>query len=147
MTPALALAIAVQCVGPLLAPVAVGIAKHESSLNETATHRNVNGTTDYGLGQINSSNFAWLSLSLQTTVDARTVMDPCLNMRAAMRVLFARYNGNPPDIVKAVYAADVIAKIPGDIAPASSPPLLCAPVWDAWATAACTQTEGVHHEN
>lgn len=36
------------------------IAKHESGYNLFATHLNNNGTTDYGLFQINSSNFAGL---------------------------------------------------------------------------------------
>ena len=138
MTPALALTIALQCVGPSLAPVAVGIAKHESGLNPLAINHNANGTTDYGIAQINGSNFSWLSVSLHTPVNARTVMDPCLNLQAAMRVLFAKYQGNPPDLVKAAYAADVVAKIPSEPTPeqqidSTDPPP--PPSWDLEAVA------------
>lgn len=127
MTPALALAIAVQCVGPVLAPIAVGIGKHESGLVETATHHNTDNTTDHGLGMINQSNFPWLSKLLGTPVNETTVMDPCLNFRASIAVLFAKYNGNPPDLVKAAYAADVVAKI-ATVPPAQGQPQADDPV-------------------
>jgi hypothetical protein len=38
-------------------------------------------------------------------------MDPCRNFAAGAKVLFAKYNGNPPDVVKSAYAADVMARI------------------------------------
>lgn len=111
LTPQIAMAIALQCLSPSLAPIAVGIAQHESGLDPAAIRHNPNGTTDYGLGQINSSNFAWLSQSIGTPVNERTILDPCLNFRASMRVLFVKYNGNPPDAVKALYAAQVMAQM------------------------------------
>ena len=83
----------------------VGIAQHESGLNTEARHLNPNGTWDYGLAQINSSNLPWLGL---TPV---TVMGPCRNLAAGARVLLAKYNGAPPDVAKAAYSNDVMAKV------------------------------------
>ena len=105
LTPAAAMALALQCVGPSLAPVMVGIAQHESGLDPNAVHHNANGTVDAGLSQVNSSNFAWLGLTLQTA------MDPCRNLAAGARVLLAKYNGNPPDVGKIAYASAVTASI------------------------------------
>jgi hypothetical protein len=113
LAPQVALAIALKCLPPALAPIAAGIALHENpKLDPQAVSHNANGTSDYGLAQINSANFAWLSQSMQTPVNVRTIFDPCINLQASMRVLFARYNGSPPDPVKAAYAADVMARIP-----------------------------------
>jgi hypothetical protein len=111
LTAQVAMAIALQCLPPPLAPIAVGIAKHESGLDPLAKHHNTNGTTDWGLGQVNSSNFAWLSKSMGTPVNERTILDPCLNLRASMRVLFVRYNGSPPDSVASLYAAQVMTQM------------------------------------
>jgi soluble lytic murein transglycosylase-like protein len=120
LTPAAALALALQCVPPSVAPIMVGIAQHESGLDPVAIHRNANGTLDVGLAQVNSANFGWLGLTLQTA------LDPCRNLAAGARVLLARYNGNPLDSVKAAYAAGVTARIRalGDVpsTPPSSPP-------------------------
>jgi hypothetical protein len=140
LAPQIALGIALKCLPPALAPIAAGIALHENpKLDPKAIHHNVNGTRDYGLAQVNSANFAWLAASLRTPVNERTILDPCLNLQAGMRVLFARYNGNPPDAMKAAYAADIVAKIPADasLPPAKqgdadeSPP----PAWDLEAVA------------
>lgn len=106
MTVAAALALATACVGPSLAPIVVGIARHESGLDPTAINRNRNGTLDVGIAQINTSNFHWLGLNM------KTAMDPCKSMQASMRVLLAKYNGNPPDDVKASYSASVSRLIP-----------------------------------
>lgn len=103
LTPAAALAIALQCVPPSMADLMVGIAQHESGLNPNAIHHNPNDTTDAGLVQVNSSNWGWLGIhSLQ---DA---LDPCTNLAAGVKVLLARYNGNPPDAGKMLYAASVL---------------------------------------
>ena len=48
LTLAAAMAIAVQCVGPTLAPIVVGIAQRESGLDPAAVHRNPNGTRELG---------------------------------------------------------------------------------------------------
>ena len=109
---ATALGIALKCVSPTLAPIAAGIALHENhTLNHYAINHNSNGTTDYGLAQINSSNFVWLTKSLGVPVNERTIFDPCINLQAALQVLFVRYNGNPPDEVKVAYATGAIAQI------------------------------------
>ena len=59
-----------------------------------------------GLSQVNDVNLGWTGLSPQTA------LDPCANFRAGAKVLFAKYNGNPPDAVKAAYAQRVISAIP-----------------------------------
>lgn len=131
------------CVPPSLAPIAVGIAMQESSGNTMAVHRNPNGTTDYGLAQINSVNFSWLSQSMHTPINPQTVLDPCTNLQAALHVLFVHYNGNPPDVGKAAYANGVLSHIrPIDGAAALVPSPVeppCAPGWDAWAVATCNR--------
>lgn len=100
------MAIALQCVPPAVAPIMVGIAQHESRLDPTAIHHNPNGTVDVGIAQVNSANFSWLGLTMETA------LDPCRNFAAGAKVLFARYNGNPPDAGKALYAAQVMAQMP-----------------------------------
>jgi hypothetical protein len=113
LTAAAVLAIANQCLPPTLAPIAASIAMHENpKLDTQAVNVNRNGSVDYGLGQINSSNFAWLSTSLNTPVNAQTIRDnACLNLQAAIRILFVRYNGHPPDAVAARYASAAMASI------------------------------------
>lgn len=103
---AAAMAIANACVGPALAPVMVGIAQHESGLDPSARHLNSNGSWDIGIAQVNTSNFGWTGLT------EKTALDPCKNLQAGAKVLLAKYNGSPPDVVKAAYAADVISKLP-----------------------------------
>jgi Transglycosylase SLT domain len=112
-----ALAIALKCVPPAVAPVMVGIAQHESGLDPAAVHHNANGTTDWGLVQVNSSNFAWTGLT------PSTALDPCANLRAGAMVLFAKYNGNPPAAAKIAYANDVMRRLRADAvdAPPSAP--------------------------
>jgi hypothetical protein len=132
LTLAAALSIANACVGPALAPVMVGIAQHESNLNPIAQHLNLNGSWDIGIAQVNTSNFGWTGLTMATA------LDPCANFQAGAKVLFAKYNGSPPDGVKAAYAADVIAKIPTESAPlppANDPADPQPPSWDIEAVA------------
>ncbi len=111
-----AMAIANACVGPSLAPIMVGIAQHESGLDPAARHLNPNGTWDLGIAQVNTSNLRWTGLTVETA------MDPCRNLAAGAKVLFAKYNGNPPDVVKATYAQRVIAAIGSLPEPASPAP-------------------------
>jgi type IV secretion system protein VirB1 len=99
------MAIALQCVPPSVAPIMVGIAQHESGLDPHAIHRNSNGTLDVGIAQINTANFGWLGLTMETA------FDPCRNLAAGSKVLFAKYNGSPPDAVRSAYASDVMARI------------------------------------
>ena len=102
----MALISANHCVPPPLAPIMIGIAQHESGLDPAAVHRNANDTIDVGLAQVNSANFGWLGLTMATA------FDPCRNLAAGARVLFAKYNGNPPDAGKAAYAEGVLSAIP-----------------------------------
>jgi hypothetical protein len=149
MTPEAALAIALACTPPSVAPILVGIAQQESGLNPSAIHWNENKTFDAGISQINSVNFGWLGVTKET------LMDPCVSFKASARVLFARYNGNAPGLGKTTYADGVSARvaaltnIPANTIPAPPP---CAPPWDAWARAACsnhtpTTTEDKSHAN
>jgi hypothetical protein len=113
-----------SCVSPSLAPVMVGIAMHESRGDTEAVHRNANGTVDVGLAQVNSANFGWLGLTMESA------LDPCRNLAAGAAVLLVRYNGNPPDAGKIAYASDVTARIraidstPSAPAPPSDPPVV-----------------------
>jgi hypothetical protein len=111
-----ALAIALKCLPPAVAPVMVGIAQHESGLDPAAVRHNPNGTADVGIAQVNTSNFGWTGLTWQTA------LEPCANFRAGAMVLFAKYNGNPPDAVKAAYANDVLQRLQAPAAAPASPP-------------------------
>lgn len=129
LTIAAALAIAAGCVPPSVAPIVVGIAQHESGLNPYAVHDNQSGRSyypdtahqaaviahsligighaslDIGIGQITTANFGWLSLTVESA------LDPCKSFAGSASVLLARYNGNPPGSVKALYAAGAMARI------------------------------------
>lgn len=54
------------------------IAGHESSMNPAATNRNKNGSTDYGLMQVNSGS---------TALSAKALMDPATNIMEGARIL------------------------------------------------------------
>jgi len=136
-----------SCVSPSLAPVMVGIAQHESGLDATKVHRNPNGTYDVGISQINTSNFHWLGLTWETA------LDPCRNIAAGAAVLLARYNGSPPDPVKAQYAAAALAQIRKVDSPKPAEPTVteitgvpsaecAAPPWDTWGQQACRDKAG-----
>lgn len=135
-----------NCVSPSLAPVMVGIAAHESHLDPLAIHKNANGTFDVGLTQVNTSNFGWLGLTMESA------LDPCRNIAAGAAVLLARYNGSPPDPIKAKYAAGALAQIratdsggqPAQTTvtetsggPQQQGPECAAPSWDTWGQQAC----------
>jgi type IV secretion system protein VirB1 len=103
-----ALALALHCAPGVDPNLMVGIARHESGLDPTATHRNANGTTDYGLLQINSANFGWLSLSVESS------LDPCRSMAAGAAILtrLSIYNtGNPTLGMANGYSAAVTASV------------------------------------
>ena len=82
LTGAALTALIAQCAGPS-PPIDLltRIVMHESGGNPSATNLNANGTTDYGLAQINSSNLAWLGET------PASIMDPCRNMAAEVRIL------------------------------------------------------------
>jgi hypothetical protein len=95
-----------SCVPPDMARVMAGIALHENPrLDTAAVNHNPNGTLDVGIAQVNTSNFGWTGLTMATA------MDPCRNLAAAMKILFVRYNGAPPDAAKVTYANGTIAAI------------------------------------
>ena len=75
-------ALIAQCAGPH-PPIDLltRIVMHESGGIPGATNLNTNGTTDYGLAQINSSNLAWLGET------PTSVMNPCQNIAAEARIL------------------------------------------------------------
>jgi type IV secretion system protein VirB1 len=125
-----ALAIALRCVS-VDPNVMVGIAAHESHLNPFAIHDNAGGSyypdtrekaiqilarlmtsghgnLDVGLTQVNTRNFRWLGLTLETA------LDPCRSMAAGAKVLtaFSGYNtGSPTRGITNGYAAAVTASI------------------------------------
>jgi hypothetical protein len=101
-----ALALALHCGLPHpVAAIMVGIAQHESGLDPAAVHHNANGTDDVGIAQVNSANFGWTGLTPSTALNV------CANFRAGAMVLFAKYNGTPPDPVKAAYGTSVLLRV------------------------------------
>jgi hypothetical protein len=116
LTTAAVFALAVQCVGPKLAPIMTGIVQHENpKLDPVLVSHNTNGTDDVGLAQINTSNFGWLKL------DMGKARDPCRSIIAGAEVLLARYNGSPPGDVRAAYSSDVMKKIEALTVPSAAP--------------------------
>lgn len=88
--------------------VALGVAAHESGFNPNATNLNTNGTTDYGVMQLNSTTVQTLGVS--------NPMDPQQNIDAGVSLLgqyLTQYNGNVQQALQA-YASG-----PGSL---SSPP-------------------------
>ncbi|WP_373262215.1 lytic transglycosylase domain-containing protein [Hungatella hathewayi] len=55
----------------------------ESGFNANAKHRNKNGTVDYGIAQINSSNHSWLRKTLGVT----DFMDPYQSIRCGVYMM------------------------------------------------------------
>jgi soluble lytic murein transglycosylase-like protein len=69
--------------------LALAVAQTESNFNPNATNTNSNGTTDYGVMQINSSNLSALGLS--------NPLDPEANINAGVGLLaqlYSQYGGN-----------------------------------------------------
>jgi hypothetical protein len=119
LTPAQVLAIAIQCssVDPHLI---LGIAQRESGLDPATVRINQNGTRDFGLMQINETNFGMLRLT------ARTALDPCQSIRAGsdLITILSRYNTGSPTVgVTNRYASHVIATM-DSVRGASVPPAL-----------------------
>ncbi len=80
------------------ADTASAIALAESSGNASATNVNTNGSTDYGLWQINSSNFSGLGVS------ASNVTDPATNAAAAVALYNQSGFGNWTTYTSGAYA-------------------------------------------
>jgi hypothetical protein len=93
LTGAALTALIAQCAGPN-PPIdlLVRIVMHESGGNPSLTNLNTNGTVDYGLAQINSSNLAWLGET------PASILDPCHNIAAETRILrgFSAYATGSP---------------------------------------------------
>jgi Transglycosylase SLT domain len=90
--------------------LALGIASHESAFNPTATHVNNNGTTDWGVMQLNDTTVASLGVS--------NPLDPQQNIDAGVQLLgsyLTKYNG---DSAKALQA---YASGPGSVSSGSAP--------------------------
>jgi soluble lytic murein transglycosylase-like protein len=107
VTSAQVLALALQCssVDPHLI---LAIAQQESGLNPAIVHMNRNGTRDFGLMQVNETNFPLLRLT------PATALDPCQSIRAAgdLIAILSRYNsGSPTRSVN--YATQVVARLKG----------------------------------
>ena len=71
--------------GPAAGPHALRIAACESEFNHRATHRNRNGTIDYGVFQLNSGG-TMQSLGLTPA----SALDPVANVKAARRLYLRR---------------------------------------------------------
>ena len=110
LTAAAVLALAAQCQHTFAPKTILAYAQGESLvrgglLDASAVHRNANGSTDWGLMQINDGNFGWLGLT------PATAMDPCRSIAAAETVLqtASRYNSGSP-IRSTAYAILVAAR-------------------------------------
>jgi len=93
--------------------LALAIAKTESNFNPAAINTsNTNGTADYGLMQINSSNLASLGL------DSSSALDPQANINAAMQLLssYTQKYGDNPNLIAWAYNAG-----PGSVSSGSVP--------------------------
>lgn len=99
----LSLAVSCQPPGANIPPELIAAqAQRESGLDPAAVHRDANGTTDYGLMQINSRNIGWLGLIHP--------FDACESIRAAAKLiaLLSRYNSGLPNRSLG-YASNVIS--------------------------------------
>jgi soluble lytic murein transglycosylase-like protein len=99
----LAIALTCKTLPVSLAPIMAGIAMQESGGDPRIVNHNPNGTSDFGLAQVNTVNLGWTHLT--------NPFDPCANLTAGAKVLFSRYNGNPPDSIKALYAAGIMTRL------------------------------------
>jgi hypothetical protein len=90
---------------PSLAPIIVVSPSTSRGLDPAAIHHNTSGTVDVGLAQVNSANFG---LAGPDHADGSGPLpEPC----GRRSVWFAKYNGNPPDAIKAIYAARVMVSL------------------------------------
>lgn len=85
--------------------LALGVAAHESGFDPNATHLNANGTTDWGVMQLNDSTVA--SLGVSNPLDAQQNIDAGVSLLAKY---LQQYNG---DEQKALWA---YASGPGAVA-------------------------------
>lgn len=83
--------------------VLYAIAQQESSLNPRAVNSNGNGSTDFGLTQINS---LWLPHLKQFGINAENLMDPCTNLHVGAYILAlnVRQHGNTWNAIGAYHS-------------------------------------------
>lgn len=105
LTLAAALSIAQLCASHSDPGTILSIAYAESGLRTDATNTNKNRSVDYGVMQINDSNFEWLGIT------AKTALDPCVSLRAAERVLIEGYHptANTPEAQQAALRKAIAA--------------------------------------
>lgn len=115
LSPAAFLAFATACAPGLDGRMLLVQAQIESGLDPVATHQNTNGTRDWGLMQINDSNFALLGIR-----SPAEVLDPCRNLQAAADLYrtLSRYNSGKPD-ASLDYARAIVSRM--HLIPASGP--------------------------
>lgn len=80
------------------ANLALGIAAHESNFTPNAVGNNTNGTSDYGLFQLNTSVLQTFGLSPSQALDPQTNIDTGVNLLAGY---LKQYGG---DVAKALWA-------------------------------------------
>jgi hypothetical protein len=91
--------------------VALGVAAHESGFNPSATNLNTNGTTDYGVFQLNTSVLQTYGLT------PAQALDPQTNINTAMSLL-GGYISKYGDVNTALQA---YASGPGNVASGAAP--------------------------
>jgi soluble lytic murein transglycosylase-like protein len=95
--------------------IALGIAAHESGFNPNATNHNANGTTDWGVMQLNDTTVQTMGVS--------NPLDPAQNIDAGVRLianLLAKYGGDP---YQALWA---YASGSGNVGPGKTPNTIAA---------------------
>lgn len=102
----LAIALTCQTLPASMVDIVIGnaLANENGALNEHAVVHEPNGTHSYGIGMVNDVNLDWTGLRGRE-------FDVCANLTAASKVFLVKYNGNPPDSIKSVYAARAMMKI------------------------------------
>jgi len=91
--------------------LALGIASHESGFNPAATNQNPNGTTDYGVMQLNTSVLQTYGVSPSAAMDPQTNIDTGVGLLAS---LLQKYNGNQQMALWAyAQGAGTVANSPG----------------------------------
>lgn len=121
-----ALQLALQCSAVAIDPhLVLAHAQQESGLDPAVIHTNRNGTRDFGLMQINETNFGLLHLT------PLTALDPCQSIRAETQLMaiLSRYNSGSP--TRSIgYAVQVMARlhaVDNTAAPAPKPSFTEAP--------------------
>ena len=93
--------------------IALGIAAHESGFNPNALNNNTNGTTDYGVMQLNTSTLQTYGVSTADALDPQTNIDTGVSLLGS---LLQKYNGNTTDALWAY------ANGSGNVNPNGTPP-------------------------